>query len=149
MSQPRDDLDMLPDIADMLRRTRAGKPAASIWDIKNTLGGLRDMEYLAQTLWLKDRGINSQTWPRSTAEMLTLLGGVHFGKRLPHMLNILAHYHCMQQWQSLLDLPVDVYISAVFEDQLKSHEGAKNIMSKKGLTRAMKQVALEIDRLLA
>ena len=147
VSQSRDDLDMLPDISEMLNRTRVVKPATSIWDIKNAVGGLRDMEYLAQTLWLKNRDVSSLSWPKSTADMLTLLGDAHFGERHPDILNILAHYHRVQQWQSLLDLPVDADFSALFEGQLKPHIVAKNTTSKTDLTLAMKKVECEVDRL--
>ncbi|MEP6342537.1 MAG: bifunctional [glutamine synthetase] adenylyltransferase/[glutamine synthetase]-adenylyl-L-tyrosine phosphorylase [Maricaulaceae bacterium] len=149
ISQPRRDLNMLPDISEMLQRTRAAKAATSIWDIKNAVGGLRDMEYLAQTLWLRNRKNNAQSWPKSTADMLSLLGGEQFGVNTVPMLKTLGHYHHLQQWQSLLELDVDIDVSRLFEDHLTSHSAVKNIISKAELIDMMDQISVEIDRLFS
>ncbi len=55
----RSDLDMPADIADMLKRVRREKPAAHAFDLKNAIGGIRDIEFIAQKLLL-DRRKNSQ-----------------------------------------------------------------------------------------
>ena len=53
---PRADLDMPADIAGMLRRVRSEKPSRGAWDVKQAHGGLRDIEFIAQSLYLARRG---------------------------------------------------------------------------------------------
>lgn len=52
---PRPDLDFDADIADMLERVRHEKPPHHNWDLKNILGGIRDIEFVAQKSYLKNR----------------------------------------------------------------------------------------------
>jgi len=52
----RPDLDMPSDIADMLQRVRREKPQRHELDLKNALGGIRDIEFIAQSLLLSERG---------------------------------------------------------------------------------------------
>ena len=52
LTLPRPDLNMQNDIADMLLRLREQKPPRGEWDIKNLSGGLRDIEFVAQSLYL-------------------------------------------------------------------------------------------------
>ena len=49
---PRADLDMPRDIADMLLRLRKEKPPRGPWDVKLMEGGARDIEFIAQSLYL-------------------------------------------------------------------------------------------------
>ena len=97
-------LNMTSDIAEMLERTRLAKPAQSEWDIKNSVGGLRDIEYIAQTLWLKARTERAMSWPRSTQDMLIAAKDVLGVQAVQTLNNILSEYHKLQQWQSLLGL---------------------------------------------
>lgn len=51
----RADLDMPADIADMLTRLRKDKPMAYELDLKNARGGIREIEFIAQKLFLQNR----------------------------------------------------------------------------------------------
>lgn len=102
----RPDLSIKPDISEMLERTRAAKPAQSIWDIKNKAGGLRDIEYIAQTLWLMNRSAAAKKWPKSTGEMLEFTQDEIGKQQFEVLTEILSHYHALQQWQSLLGLSI-------------------------------------------
>ena len=106
ISCPRPDLDMQTDIADMLERTREAKPARSGWDVKNAIGGLRDIEYIAQIMWLNERELRGETWPHSTGDMLKLYQDAIGQDDVKKLIDILSGYHAVQQWQSLLGLPV-------------------------------------------
>ena len=55
MINPRADLDMPRDIADMLLRLRKEKPPRGPWDVKLIEGGARDIEFIAQSLYLARR----------------------------------------------------------------------------------------------
>jgi len=70
LSAPRPDLDFKADILDMRRRTAAEKTPRSDWDIKEMPGGLRDIEYIAQTLLLQHRESHSEMRLRATDTML-------------------------------------------------------------------------------
>jgi len=61
--------DLSKDVLDMHQRLKNEKPGFGIWDIKNTAGGLRDIEFIAQFLMLKHK---PETVPRGTLDMLTL-----------------------------------------------------------------------------
>ena len=106
ISYPRPDLDMLADIEDMLERTREAKPARSGWDIKNAVGGLRDIEYIAQIMWLNERENRAESWPHSTDDMLKLYQDALGQDDVKKLIDILSGYHAVQQWQSLLGLTV-------------------------------------------
>jgi len=107
ISYERPNLDMKSDISEMLRRTRAAKPAQSEWDIKNMAGGLRDIEYIAQTLWLLAKKDNATTWPRSTHDML-MYHNMSIGEDMVLRLSyILSDYHVLQQWQAILGLSIE------------------------------------------
>lgn len=53
--QPRPDLDMPADIADMLARVKQEIPPKGPWDIKAIDGGLRDLEFAVQSACLMAR----------------------------------------------------------------------------------------------
>ncbi len=57
------------DVLDMHQRLRIEKPGFGTWDIKNTEGGLRDIEFIAQFLMLKHK---PKLVPKSTIDMLVL-----------------------------------------------------------------------------
>ncbi len=52
---PRPDLNMPRDISDMLNRVRREKQATHFLDLKNIRGGIRDIEFIAQKLYLEQR----------------------------------------------------------------------------------------------
>lgn len=101
MAVHRPDLDFKADITKMLRRTHEAKPASFAWDIKNAVGGLRDIEYIAQSLWLESRKNNVETWPRSTHDMIIAANNGLDEIERRDILDILGCYHGVQQWQSL------------------------------------------------
>jgi len=101
MTAHRPDLDFKADIMEMLRRTHEAKPASFDWDIKNAIGGLRDIEYIVQSLWLENRETNAANWPRSTYDMLVAASNKGDEKGLSRLLGIVDCYHNIQQWQSL------------------------------------------------
>jgi [glutamine synthetase] adenylyltransferase / [glutamine synthetase]-adenylyl-L-tyrosine phosphorylase len=61
--------DLAKDVLDMHQRLQSEKPGFGLWDIKNTAGGLRDIEFIAQFLMLKHK---PRTVPPATLDMLTL-----------------------------------------------------------------------------
>ena len=67
---PRPDLDMPNDIADMLQRLRREKPPRGPWDTKLMHGGARDLEFIAQSLYLARKGDYAEHGPTSTQSML-------------------------------------------------------------------------------
>lgn len=78
LSVPRPDLDAPKDIADMLLRLRADKPARGSWDIKQCEGGLRDVEFIAQKMIVERRSVVPNmdgSPPVSTLDMLTAARG--------------------------------------------------------------------------
>ena len=90
-SQPRQDLDMPSDIADMLERVRREKPPRHNWDLKNQIGGLRDIEFIAQSLILKCR-LNDKT-AKKTATLAML--------EQAHSLNLLSAKSCQELIRAL------------------------------------------------
>ncbi len=103
LTMPRPDLNMPNDIADMLNRTKAEKPAKSEWDIKSVNGGLREIEFIAQSLFLKGRAEFGDLNGLSTTEMLhhaqaagfipetdrvVLAGTAQFYNDMSHILNV-------------------------------------------------------------
>jgi len=66
----RADLDMPTDILAMLCRVKLEKTPDGDWDIKNLNGGVRDIEFIAQSLYLKDRDAFSKAGVKSTFDML-------------------------------------------------------------------------------
>jgi len=125
MCCPRPDLDVKLDISEMLERTRAAKPAQSGWDIKNSVGGLRDIEYIAQTLWLSDCVGSSAAWPHSTDDMLKHHQGMLEGEDAKMLVALLNDYHALQQWQSLLGLSVET-VAVQMDTMLKVHKGEES-----------------------
>jgi len=67
---PRPDLDMPSDIADMLQRLRREKPPRGPWDIKLMQGGARDIEFIAQSLYLARKSDYAEHGLTSTQSML-------------------------------------------------------------------------------
>ena len=63
------------DVLDMHNRLKIEKPGFGSWDIKNTPGGLRDIEFVAQYLMLKHMvpgGCKPDNIPQSTVDMLQM-----------------------------------------------------------------------------
>ncbi|PHR59329.1 MAG: bifunctional [glutamate--ammonia ligase]-adenylyl-L-tyrosine phosphorylase/[glutamate--ammonia-ligase] adenylyltransferase [Robiginitomaculum sp.] len=61
--------ELVIDILDMHKRLATDKPAKGLWDIKGVLGGLRDIEFIAQFLILKNKPVNA---PRGLIDILVL-----------------------------------------------------------------------------
>ena len=59
---------LVKDVLDMHQRLRDEKPGFGKWDIKNTEGGLRDIEFIAQYLMLKHK---PDKVPNATLDMLS------------------------------------------------------------------------------
>lgn len=72
LTASRTDLNMRVDIADMLMRTKAEKPARDAWDIKNADGGVRDAEYIAQAAYLRRRKVFRTEGVTDSAGMVRL-----------------------------------------------------------------------------
>jgi glutamate-ammonia-ligase adenylyltransferase len=71
LNSPRPDLDIQSDVADMLLRLREQKPPRGEWDVKNLAGGMRDIEFIAQSLYLSARENFAGQALTSTQDMLT------------------------------------------------------------------------------
>lgn len=67
----RADLDMPTDISDMLLRLRREKPPRGPWDVKLMAGGARDIEFIAQSLYLARRDDFAGLGLTSTQAMLS------------------------------------------------------------------------------
>ena len=67
---PREHLDMPADIADMLLRLWKEKPPRGNWDVKLMQGGARDIEFIAQSLFLARRSDYAGRELTSTVSML-------------------------------------------------------------------------------
>lgn len=61
--------NLAKDVLDMHQRLKDEKSGFGIWDIKNTVGGLRDIEFIAQFLMLKYKPVEC---PCGTLKMLAL-----------------------------------------------------------------------------
>lgn len=70
LSALRPDLDFKVDILDMRKRTAKEKTARSKWDVKEMPGGLRDIEYIAQSVLLACRNTASISKMTSSQNML-------------------------------------------------------------------------------
>jgi len=53
LSSEREDLNFNSDICDMLKRLHSEKPSRGGWDVKQSVGGLRDVEFIAQKFYLQ------------------------------------------------------------------------------------------------
>lgn len=92
--------DLARDVLDMHGRLGRDKPSKGDWDIKGVLGGLRDIEFIAQYLMLKHKPYSQAgIQPASLIEMLELakkqgwIGQTHGGD----LLKIAAAYHGLLQ----------------------------------------------------
>ena len=74
LDYPRPDLDISADIAEMLRRVRQEKEPENKLDLKNAIGGIRDIEFIAQKLFLV-RDPNIEVEAHLITELLTKLLG--------------------------------------------------------------------------
>lgn len=70
MGAARVDLNMPADIADMLARLRAEKPPRGPWDVKQLGGGVRDIEFIVQSLYLARRAEHAAHGATATRDML-------------------------------------------------------------------------------
>ena len=74
ISYPRPDLDISIDIAAMLARVHKEKPAKHFLDLKNLVGGIRDIEFIAQKLYLLQRLNNQLDTPKIPEILMQTLG---------------------------------------------------------------------------
>jgi len=96
------------DVLDMHERLQRDKPGFGLWDIKNTPGGLRDIEFIAQYLMLKHQvpkeyevptGYQSNNLPKSTVGMLRLAKSEGWleKKTADKLIAATGLYHSLQQ----------------------------------------------------
>ena len=81
LARPRDMKELSADVAAMRERMHAHRPTRHPWDVKNGIGGLRDIEFLAQTLQLAHGGATPEILhPRGLRETLAALHEAAFLK---------------------------------------------------------------------
>ena len=100
---PREDLDMPRDIAEMLRRLRQEKPPRGPWDIKLMQGGARDIEFIAQSLYLarrRDYAGRGLTATQSMLQRAEALGQIT-PKQMRSLLQANTHYAQLTQYLTL------------------------------------------------
>jgi len=90
------------DVLDMHKRLQIEKPGFGIWDIKNTQGGLRDIEFIAQYLMLKHvvpAGCKPDNLPQSTFDMLQLAKFRNWldANMAENLIKATRLYHTLQQ----------------------------------------------------
>ncbi|MCF6220935.1 MAG: bifunctional [glutamine synthetase] adenylyltransferase/[glutamine synthetase]-adenylyl-L-tyrosine phosphorylase [Robiginitomaculum sp.] len=88
--------DLAKDVLDMHQRLTEEKPGFGLWDIKNTGGGLRDIEFIAQFLMLKHK---PEQMPHGTKDMLIKAHAENWIQRADAdmLLNTTKLYHALQQ----------------------------------------------------
>jgi glutamate-ammonia-ligase adenylyltransferase len=87
---------LAPDVLEMHARLARDKPPKGFWDIKGKLGGLRDIEFIAQYLVLKNKLVLDDTSTISmlkTAQRMQVIGGDDAAK----LINICAQYQVLLQ----------------------------------------------------
>ncbi len=79
LDMPRDIDQTRKDMADMRQRLAKEKPAQSVWDLKKAIGGITDIEFMAQ-FWaltalpkFNPKLRNRKLYPRSAGHILSLL----------------------------------------------------------------------------
>ncbi len=84
------------DVLAMHERLQREKPGYGVWDVKNTPGGLRDIEFIAQYLMLRREAKNI---PQSTIDMLRLAKSkAWLGEKLAdNLIAATGLYHGLQQ----------------------------------------------------
>lgn len=89
--------DLAKDVLDMHQRLKVEKPGFGLWDIKNTDGGLRDVEFIAQYLMLKYK---PEPTPHSTLDMLALARDKKWlnGISADNLISATKLYHALQQF---------------------------------------------------
>jgi len=113
----RPDLNMAKDIADMLRRTRAEKLAISRWDMKNVIGGIRDIEFIAQKLFLENR-MTAKNDGVSIAENLQHVSQSLDGAQAAQLAQSYEHFLAVTQYKSILSEGSSNVLSPSFIDDL-------------------------------
>ncbi|NNC37817.1 MAG: bifunctional [glutamine synthetase] adenylyltransferase/[glutamine synthetase]-adenylyl-L-tyrosine phosphorylase [Hyphomonadaceae bacterium] len=104
------------DIVDMHTRLARDKPSKGFWDLKGKLGGLRDIEFIAQYLVLKHK-FNSEE--KSTLSMLSTARDLSYlsAEDAAQLLRITDHYHALVQ---VLNLSASgLYVSERFSHSFK------------------------------
>jgi glutamate-ammonia-ligase adenylyltransferase len=70
LSRPRDDAQLVADIAAMRQLIARERRGAGAWDVKNRRGGLIDIEFIAQYLQLRDGSRHPDIFAANTAAAL-------------------------------------------------------------------------------
>jgi len=96
---PRPDLDMPVDIADMLARVKREKPPNSPWHIKAIDGGLRDLEFVVQSAYLRARAALPPQPLTNTLAMISFAKEADNLKPKPYDKLVAANvfYHTLRQ----------------------------------------------------
>ncbi|MBC6403840.1 MAG: bifunctional [glutamine synthetase] adenylyltransferase/[glutamine synthetase]-adenylyl-L-tyrosine phosphorylase [Hyphomonadaceae bacterium] len=104
LTAPRPDLDFKTDVRDMHVRLRREKLPRHPWDIKNLQGGLRDVEFIAQSFALEDRDFFAGASAQRTGDMLDFVSSRGFLNVDNHgiLMAALAFYHNFAQAIALI-----------------------------------------------
>ncbi len=142
----RPDLDFNSDIVDMLERLRREKPARHDWDIKNMQGGLRDVEFIAQKLFLSDRmGFIEKDIP-TTRDIISAAGNMKLSKdELMSTLNAYDDYMGMLQ---IFSACFGGRLEHVDDSELNAITDLLGFKSTKDMQRQLKRHCKKIDRLV-
>lgn len=131
----RDDLDMSADIADMLQRLRREKNMTSEMDLKNAIGGIRDIEFIAQKMFLQNR-FESPVLGQPIGEILVEYSSLLAPGQASELKTIYDYYLSLQQQKS-------VWVSgksAVLEgDDLRAFSQYLKFKNEKALLKDVKQ----------
>ncbi|HKS89381.1 MAG TPA: bifunctional [glutamine synthetase] adenylyltransferase/[glutamine synthetase]-adenylyl-L-tyrosine phosphorylase [Stellaceae bacterium] len=73
LTAPRDRGRLAADVADMRRRIAAANPRPSPWDLRNRRGGLLDLEFIVQSLMLREAARNPAVLHHDPAAALAAL----------------------------------------------------------------------------
>ena len=96
----RQDLNISDDIASMLNRLRKEKPPRHKWDLKNVIGGIRDIEFLAQKSILEDEELQGED-TLSIAEVFEKSSKIFSPDEISKLSNIYGHYLAFTQYTSV------------------------------------------------
>jgi len=147
MRCPRPDLDMSSDVADMLKRVRKEKRPKHDLDLKNMVGGIRDIEFVAQKLILSKRdtfNLDSADIPKALRHFENVIGQ-DTSKRL-----IENYVHFLKVIQNLTIRIGDG--RELTNQHVKDLANALNIKSKtalmKDIDKRLKEIAKIVESLI-
>lgn len=116
----RPDLNMQADVGNMLQRVWSEKPPNGSWDIKAMPGGLRDIEFIAQSLYLENREAFTIANVVSTADMLQTAKtlGLMTVRQANGLIEAVSFYQDARQYLSLMQGEAQVGLSEAGVDTL-------------------------------